>query len=75
DVDYVAQELRGAGLDIRIDRQQIRAGLRLWEQIDRFISQPAECDAWMIYARRDACSTSAKAKLSSSVVPRGGMGN
>ena len=59
DVDYVAQELRSAGLEIRIDRQKIQAGLRLWEQIGRFISDQGECDAWMIYATQASLTSEA----------------
>lgn len=50
DVDFVAQELGKAGIEVRIDKWTIEAGKRLWEQIDKFITDPAECDAWAIYA-------------------------
>lgn len=50
DVDYVAQELQSDIVRIKLDRWNIRAGKRLWEQIGTFISDPAESDAWMIYA-------------------------
>lgn len=57
DVDYVAQQLQAVGVEVQIDRQQIRAGLRLWEQIDHFISDQSECDAWMIYATENSLSS------------------
>jgi len=57
DVDYVAQELINVGLDVRIDRQQLRAGFRLWEQIDNSISNPEECDAWMIFATENSITS------------------
>lgn len=44
-VDYLAQELRGVGLDVRYDRIHIVPGQRLWPQIDAGI---AGCDAWAI---------------------------
>lgn len=50
DVDYVCQELQGAGIEVRIDRTVLGAGKRLWEQIERFITDPAESDAWAFYA-------------------------
>jgi hypothetical protein len=50
DVDFVAQELEAAGIAVKLDRWNITAGQRLWEQIDNFIGSPTECDAWMIYA-------------------------
>jgi len=60
DVDYVVQELEKAGLDVKIDKYQIRAGHRLWEQIDKHISNPNESDGWAIYItqnslKREAC--------------------
>ena len=50
DVDFVVQELSAAGLTVKLDRWNIVAGRRLWEQIDNFIGNPKECDAWIIYA-------------------------
>lgn len=50
DVDFVAQELEAAGITVKLDRWNISAGKRLWEQLDNFIGNPAECDAWLIYA-------------------------
>ena len=59
DVDYVAQELRRSGVEVQIDRQVIRAGLRLWQQIEQYICDPAKCDAWMIYATSASLSSEA----------------
>lgn len=50
DVDFIAQELRSAGLDVKLDRWNIEAGVRLWEQIERFIQSENESDAWVLYA-------------------------
>ena len=50
DVDFVVQELSAAGLTVKLDRWNIVAGRRLWEQLDNFIGNPKECDAWIIYA-------------------------
>lgn len=50
DVDFCAQELEDTGLAVKLDRWNIRAGLRLWPQIETFIQRPSECDAWLLYA-------------------------
>jgi TIR domain len=50
EVDFIAQELTGAGLVVRLDRWDLEAGKRLWEQIGDFISDPNRTDAWIIYA-------------------------
>jgi len=60
DVDYVAQELTRAGLNVKLDRWNLTAGKRLWEQIESFIQDPSKSDAWLIYATqislgREAC--------------------
>lgn len=54
DVDFVAQELRAAGLTVKLDRWNIGAGKRLWEQIENFIINPAECDAWLLVATNNS---------------------
>lgn len=54
DVDFIAQELMNAGLQVKLDRWNLTAGQRLWEQIARFISDPKEGDAWMIYATQNS---------------------
>lgn len=50
DVDYLAQELSRSGLSVKLDRWNLRAGLRLWEQIGDHITNPSLSDAWAIYA-------------------------
>ncbi len=50
DVDFVAQELVRVGVQVELDRWNIRSGRRLWEQIQRFIQEETESDAWIIYA-------------------------
>ncbi|MGN6094138.1 MAG: toll/interleukin-1 receptor domain-containing protein [Luteibacter jiangsuensis] len=50
DVDFIAQDLEHKGLTVKLDRWNIGAGRRLWEQIESFIQQPAESDAWVLYA-------------------------
>lgn len=50
DVDFVAQELISLGLTVKLDRWNIGAGKRLWEQIENFIQNPGECDGWILYA-------------------------
>jgi hypothetical protein len=54
DVDFAAQELTGAGLSVKLDRWNIQAGQRLWEQIENFIQNPAECDAWLLYTTQNS---------------------
>jgi TIR domain len=49
DVDFVAQEL-SAAVTVKLDRWNLSAGKRLWEQIAGFIQYPQESDAWLIYA-------------------------
>ena len=41
DVDFTAQELIRAGLDVKLDRWNLSAGKRLWEQIEAFIQDPS----------------------------------
>ncbi|MES3151670.1 toll/interleukin-1 receptor domain-containing protein [Sphingomonas faeni] len=48
DVDYLLQELEGAGLDVRYDRRQLLTGQRLWDQIDQGITNPVNSDAWAL---------------------------
>jgi len=49
DVDFIAQQLRVAGLDVRLDRWDIATGEPLWPQIERFIQDPKESDAWLFF--------------------------
>jgi hypothetical protein len=50
DVDFVAQELEVAGVKVKLDRWNITAGVRLWDQIAEFIQSPDQCDAWLLVA-------------------------
>lgn len=50
DVDYCAQELTRAGLDVKLDRWNLGAGKQLWEQIEHFIQNPELSDGWVFYA-------------------------
>lgn len=50
DIDFIAQELGQEGISVKLDRWNIGAGIRLWEQIASFISDPKESDAWLFIA-------------------------
>ncbi|MFH1382998.1 MAG: toll/interleukin-1 receptor domain-containing protein [Chloroflexota bacterium] len=50
DVDFAAQELMSAGLDVKLDRWNLNAGKRLWEQIEHFIQDQSLSDGWLLYA-------------------------
>lgn len=54
DIEFIAQELERAGICVKIDRWNIKAGKRLWEQIDNFITNESECDAWAIIATENS---------------------
>ncbi len=59
DVDFVAQELVRVGVQVKLDRWNIRAGRRLWEQIESFIQEETESDAWLIYATQNSLGSKA----------------
>jgi hypothetical protein len=59
DVDFIGQELARSGVAVKLDRWNIGAGRRLWEQIERFIGSPAESDAWMLVATTNSLSSEA----------------
>ena len=54
DVDFAAQELSGAGLDVKLDRWNLDAGKRLWEQIEHFIQDDSLSDGWLLYATQSS---------------------
>lgn len=54
DVDFIAQELKASGLIVKLDRWNIGAGKRLWEQIEGFITKPSESDAWVLVATHNS---------------------
>lgn len=77
DIDFVAQELESAGLTIKLDRWNIAAGERLWEQIDNFITDPSESDAWLLVAtanslESEACKEEFAYALNRALESRGG---
>lgn len=47
DVDFIAQELGKAGLDVHLDRYDLVPGQRLWDQIQKAIDDPSKCDGWL----------------------------
>jgi hypothetical protein len=59
DVDFAAQELERAGITVKLDRWNIRAGRRLWEQIESFIGDPKQSDAWLLYATQASLGSEA----------------
>jgi hypothetical protein len=50
DIDFIAQEIQSTGLQVKLDRWNIRVGHRLWEQIANFIQDTTQCDAWLLVA-------------------------
>src|SRR5215813_6715471 len=50
DVDFAAQELEAAGLEVKLDRWNLQAGNRLWDQIADFIQDQTKSDGWLLYA-------------------------
>jgi len=77
DVDFAAQELIRAGLDVKLDRWNLTAGKRLWEQIEAFIQDPSESDAWLLYATQaslgsQACKEEFAYALDRALQTRGG---
>ena len=59
DVDFTAQELIRAGLKVKLDRWNLTAGRRLWEQIESFIQNPSKSDAWLLYATQASLGSQA----------------
>ena len=58
DVDYIAQELTRSGLTVKLDRWNLQAGKRLWEQIASEITNP-HTDAWVLYATETSLGSEA----------------
>jgi len=50
DVDFAAQELIRKGVNVKLDRWNLTAGKRLWEQIETYIQDPSQSDGWLLYA-------------------------
>ena len=59
DVDFVAQELIASGLSVKLDHWNLKAGLRLWEQIGEHISNRELSDAWLLYATQNSLGSEA----------------
>lgn len=59
DIDYIAQKLEKAGITVKLDRWNISAGERLWDQIGTFITDPNECDAWLFVATTNSLQSEA----------------
>lgn len=59
DVDFVAQELIRAGVNVKLDRWNLTAGKRLWEQIESFIQDPEKSDGWILYATQASLGSEA----------------
>lgn len=57
DIDYVAQELGRAGLTVKLDRWNLGAGKRLWEQIETFICKSDQSDAWLLIATNNSLAS------------------
>lgn len=57
DIDFIVQELEQVGLNIKLDRWNIAAGKRLWDQIANFITSPNESDAWLLIATNNSLSS------------------
>jgi hypothetical protein len=64
DIDFVVQELRREGLTVKLDREQIIVGRRLWDQIASYITDPNGCDAWgFVISRRSLESEACREEL------------
>lgn len=56
DVDFVVQRLQEEGVTVRLDRTQLLAGRRLWEQISDGITDP-KLDGWAIFATMNSLAS------------------
>lgn len=59
DVDFIVQELEDAGLEVHLDRRDIVAGIRLWDQIADKISDSKVCDAWVFLVSHNSLASEA----------------
>lgn len=57
DIDFIAQELGRAGIQIKLDRWNIQAGRRLWEQIESFIASKDQSDGWLLVATQNSLAS------------------
>jgi len=77
DVDFCAQELAREGLVVKLDRWNLTAGRRLWEQIGDFIRDSSKSDGWLLYATQaslgsEACKEEFSYALDRALHTRGG---
>jgi hypothetical protein len=54
EVEFIAQELSRIGLIVKLDRWNLTAGKRLWEQIESFIKDTSKSDGWLLYATQNS---------------------
>ena len=59
DIDFIAQELENAGLNIKLDKWNITTGKRLWTQIENFIGKPSKSDAWIFIITNNSLQSEA----------------
>ena len=57
DVEFIAQEIECQSVTTLIDRHQLIAGQRLWQQIGDQISNPEKCDAWAFYVTENSLAS------------------
>lgn len=57
DVDFIIQSLKQASLDVLYDRRQLMVGQPLWNQIDQFISNPTNSDAWAFVVSKQSLAS------------------
>ncbi len=54
DVEYVAQEIISRGVEVHLDKWDLVAGHRLWQQIASAIGDKTKTDAWAVYATQNS---------------------
>jgi TIR domain len=59
DVDFIAGELRKREIEPRLDCFVISAGLRLWPQIEKEITDPNQSNAWAIFLTQNSLTSEA----------------
>ena len=57
DVEYVAQVLERLDITVHLDRWDLTAGQRLWEQIGESICSAEICDSWAVYATQNSLNS------------------
>lgn len=51
---HIAEQLAKAGLEPKLDKWDLVPGRRLWDQIDKHISDPSQSDAWIWFASQSS---------------------